>query len=105
MKPVVFMLLLACLLGCAMFEPWKAIPPPEGCDQCHQQAICHDWAFGVRPVALNSASGRNSWQQPASMDLPEVASTTGQSLATQRCFRCHKSPDQLHLDRQGRYHQ
>lgn len=93
------------LLGCSMFKTWKAIPPPGGCEQCHRVPISSDWVVTYRPVMLNDETGKNPWQQPESM-LPESppSDLQQQKITEQRCFRCHKSPDKVHLQYKGRYH-
>jgi hypothetical protein len=93
------------LLGCAMFSAWKTIPPPGGCDQCHQLEISANWVASYRPVQLNDETGQYYWQKPESVlgkAAPEMLEQ--QKVTEQRCFRCHKSPDRAHQERQGRYH-
>jgi len=93
------------LLGCTMFSAWKTIPPPGGCDQCHQLEISTNWVATYKPVQLNDESGKYTWQQPESLLGKAVPEEIEQQKVTeQRCFRCHKSPDQAHQERQGRYH-
>lgn len=96
--------LLGCLLGCAMFGSWRAIPPPGGCDQCHQQPIAADWNLVYTAAMLPTADGSNPWQHPHA-DLPAAVSPMEERKVTEeRCFRCHKGPDQAHIEYQGRYH-
>jgi len=93
------------LLGCAMFTAWKTIPPPGGCDQCHQFEISANWVASYQPVQLNDETGKYSWQKPESvLGKPNAEVLEQQKVTEQRCFRCHKSPDPEHLERQGRYH-
>ncbi|WP_305041440.1 cytochrome C [Geoalkalibacter sp.] len=101
---LVFLVLGASLLGCAMVGSWKAIPPPGGCDQCHQVPISHDWSVTVAPVALSDESGVPAWQQPTSVLPPEPSTLEQQKITEQRCFRCHKGPDRAHTQYKGRYH-
>jgi hypothetical protein len=93
------------LLGCTMFTAWKTIPPPGGCDQCHQLEISANWVATYRPVQLNDETGQYSWQKPESVlgkAVPEKLEQ--QKITEQRCFRCHKSPNRAHNELQGRYH-
>lgn len=93
------------LLGCTMFSSWKTIPPPGGCDQCHQLEISADWVVSYQPVVLNDETGDYYWQKPESVLGPAVSEAIEeQKVSEQRCFRCHKSPDRVHRERQGRYH-
>jgi len=90
--------------GCAMFLTAKAIPPPGGCDQCHRATISSNWEAGVSTVALHDELDRHNWQKPESV-LPDPESPLEQQKITeQRCFRCHRGPDENHRTYRGRYH-
>lgn len=93
------------LVGCAMFKSWKSIPPPGGCDQCHRVPIAYNWVLVYQPVTLNDESGKLAWQQPESLQTKTPTDRLEQQKMTeQRCFRCHKGPNEAHSDRVGRYH-
>jgi hypothetical protein len=101
---LVFLLLCVILTGCAMFGTWRAIPPPGGCDQCHQVPISHDWSVAISPVYLSDESGTPAWQRPSSVLPPQSSPLEQQKVTEQRCFRCHKGPDRAHTQYKGRYH-
>jgi len=90
--------------GCAMFLTAQSIPPPGGCDLCHKAAISSNWEAGITTATLNDELGRYNWQKPEAM-LPDPESPLEQQKITeQRCFRCHRGPDETHTTYQGRYH-
>lgn len=96
-------LILSATIGCNMLRAWRDIPPPGGCDRCHQVAIGADWKITYVPAELSGADGAPAWQR----DLPRAAGGAPLELrevAEQPCFRCHKSPDELHREYRGRYH-
>jgi hypothetical protein len=95
---------LAILFGCAMLGSWRAIPPPGGCDQCHQHQISHDWTIAYTPAQINDERGLKSWQDEKSILPPQPSPLEQKKLTEQPCFRCHKSPDQEHKTYRGRYH-
>ncbi len=100
--------LMMVLVGCTMFRAWKAIPPPGGCDQCHTVPISANWAVAFTPVALNDESGKLSFQsEQYSMKGSEKQGTSTLDLRKsdeQRCFECHKAPNQSHKGKAGRFH-
>ncbi|PLY01467.1 MAG: cytochrome C [Desulfuromonas sp.] len=100
-----FTLMFALALGgCAMFLTAQAIPPPGGCDQCHTASISSNWEAGLSVAILNDELDRHNWQKPEAL-LPDPESPLEQQKVTEsRCFRCHKSPDELHRGFSGRYH-
>jgi hypothetical protein len=90
-----------------MFQAWKTIPPPGGCDQCHTVPISANWQVAYKPPMLTDERNREYFQtseytmpktdQPASaLELRKV-----QDL---KCFDCHKAPNAAHLGREGRFH-
>jgi len=93
------------LIGCAMFKSWKSIPPPGGCEQCHHVPISYDWVLVYEPVTLNDETGQYAWQRPESMQpLAPPEQLEQQKISEQRCFRCHKGPNEAHSGFSGRYH-
>jgi hypothetical protein len=94
----------ALLWGCAMFHSWKAIPPPGGCDKCHTVPISSDWQLAYRPATIHNETGKNAWQSPQSVLPPETSPLEKKKVTEERCFRCHKSPDQAHIEYKGWYH-
>ena len=94
--------------GCNMFRAWKAIPPPGGCDQCHTVPISANWAVSYTPVALNDERGRPAFQTEGyTMPATERQGTSSLDLRKteeQRCFECHKAPNQAHKGKSGRFH-
>jgi hypothetical protein len=92
------------LLGCAMLGSWRAIPPPGGCNQCHEKPINNDWSVTVQAARLTDETGTPSWQKPTSVLPPEPSPLEQQKVTEQRCFRCHKGPNKAHTQYKGRYH-
>jgi hypothetical protein len=105
---VMGILLLVLALGCAMFTAWRAIPPPGGCDQCHTLPINANWAITYKPVALTDESGKLSFQtEQYTMQTTEkkgMSSLDLRKTQEQKCFECHKAPNQAHKDKAGRFH-
>ncbi len=96
------------LVGCSMFSAWKAIPPPGGCDQCHTVPISTNWAIAYKPVALNDESGRLSFQSEQqtmqTMEKKGISTLDLRKSEEQKCFDCHKAPNQAHKEKAGRFH-
>lgn len=90
--------------GCSMFHAWKAIPPPGGCNKCHTLPISSDWQLAYRPATIHNETGKNVWQTPESVQPPQPSPLEQKKVTEERCFRCHKSPDQAHIGYKGRYH-
>jgi len=90
--------------GCAMFLTAKAIPPPGGCDQCHKFEISSNWEAGLSTAMLNDELDRHNWQKPESIFPDPESPLEQQKISEQRCFRCHRGPDEAHKTYQGRYH-
>jgi len=105
---VMLYLLLLLSQGCAMFKSWKAIPPPGGCDQCHTVPISTNWTIAYRPVPLNDETGKLYFQTEAytmsSTEQRGMSSLDLQKTEELKCFMCHKSPNQAHKERMGRFH-
>lgn len=100
---LLFVVGLAVGSGCGMIRAWRDIPPPGGCDRCHQAAIGADWQVTYVPAELSGPDGKLSWQRtvPAA-ERPDPLEV--REVSEQPCFRCHKSPDELHSGYRGRYH-
>lgn len=101
-------LLLIALSGCSMFTAWKSIPPPGGCDQCHTVEVAANWSVGYQPVALSNSQGQLPFQSPQ-YNTPIRSNQPASALELRkneesRCFECHKSPNDKHTERTGRYH-
>lgn len=102
------LLLVILVQGCGMFQAWKAIPPPGGCDQCHEVPISANWSVTYKPVALNDERGTLSFQT----EQQTMQTTQDKGMSTldlrktqeQRCFECHKAPNQAHKGKAGRFH-
>ncbi|OGR32226.1 MAG: cytochrome C [Desulfuromonadales bacterium GWD2_61_12] len=92
------------LTGCAMFNSWRSIPPPGGCDQCHQVPIATNWQFVYQPATLPDEQGRLGLQIPEAQLPPPESILQEQKLTEERCFRCHSGPDASHAEFKGRYH-
>ncbi len=101
--PVVLLFFLF-LFGCAMLGSWRAIPPPGGCDQCHQKPINNDWSVTVTAAQINDETATPAWQQPSSVLPAEPSPLEQQKVTEQRCFRCHKGPDKAHTQYKASYH-
>lgn len=101
-------LLAALLPGCAMFKAWKAIPPPGGCDQCHAVPISTNWTINYHPATLNDETGKLAFQTEAytmsSSERKGVSTLDLQKGEEMKCFICHKSPNEAHKERMGRFH-
>lgn len=107
MKVILFTVILTviALSGCAMFSSWTSIPPPGGCDRCHTVEISANWQATLTPVQLTGEDGKEPWQKKESMDTGTPDSPGAQQmLSDERCFRCHKDPDNTHSERRGSYH-
>ncbi|MBI5483297.1 MAG: cytochrome C [Deltaproteobacteria bacterium] len=93
--------------GCAMFTAWKSIPPPGGCDQCHTQAISTNWQVSYQVVDIADERGRLAFQTPEHNQpvtgRPENP-LEARKVEEKACFDCHKSPNQQHRERKGRFH-
>jgi hypothetical protein len=90
-----------------MFKSWQAIPPPGGCDQCHNTPISKNWFIAYKAPALSDEKGQlyfqteqysmpNTTKPASSLELRKV-----QEL---KCFECHNAPDMAHKKRMGRFH-
>ena len=99
---------LMILVGCNMFRAWKAIPPPGGCDQCHTVPISANWTVSYKVATLSDESGKLSFQtEQYTMQPTEKKGTSMLDLRKteeQKCFECHKAPNQAHKDKAGRFH-
>lgn len=98
------LLLAGLLVACGMISSWKAIPPPGGCESCHQQQISADWKVAYAPATLTDETGKLPWQKPEAMLPPAVSPLEEKKVTEERCFRCHKGPDKAHVEYKGRYH-
>ena len=99
--------LIGLLCSCAMLRAWKSIPPPGGCDQCHNLPISANWQVVYKAPTLNDERDRLAFQteQYTMPQRPKPASSLEiRKEQDQLCFDCHKSPDAKHLERKGRYH-
>ncbi len=101
---VVLVLCFFLFLGCAMLGSWKAIPPPGGCDQCHQKQIATDWTLAYSAAEINDETGVRTWQREGSVLAPQPSPLEQKKVTEEKCFRCHKSPNRAHKQYQGRYH-
>lgn len=89
--------------GCAMFGSWRAIPPPGGCDRCHQVPVSANWTAVYVPATMLDDQGHLPWQRP---EFPPVG-TSGleeRMVTEQPCFDCHQGPNRAHGSYKGRYH-
>ena len=100
-----FSVFLIC--GCAMFTAWQSIPPPGGCDQCHKVPISANWQLAYKAPILSDERNRDYFQTPEynmpSIDKP-ASSLEVRKLEDQKCFACHKSPNEAHKAKMGHYH-
>ena len=109
MKPLSLSILLCAgilLTGCTMFTAWKAIPPPGGCDQCHNLPITSRWSAVYKPVTLSRNDNTEAFQtagQTMQNNRPDSPMEI-QKLEEAKCFDCHKEPSQAHRERKGRFH-
>lgn len=97
----------AFLPGCAMFQAWKSIPAPGGCDQCHTVPISNNWKVTYRAANLTDERNRNYFQTEAyTMQRQEQGKSPLEQRKVEelRCFECHKSPNEAHKGRMGRFH-
>ena len=104
---------LSCVLsiflvcGCAMFSAWKTIPPPGGCDQCHNVPIGNNWQVTYQAPILSDERNQLYFQteQYTMPKGPKVESSLElRKEQDQACFECHRAPDAKHTERKGRYH-
>lgn len=99
-----FLATVLLLTGCAMFGSWRSIPPPGGCDQCHQVPIASNWKLVYQAATLPDEQGRLALLLPEAQLPPPESQLQEQKLTEERCFRCHNSPDASHAQFKGRYH-
>lgn len=95
------------LTGCAMFQAWKTIPPPGGCDQCHTVPISANWQVAYKPPILTDERGREYFQTSEySMPKTDRPESSLELRKTQdlKCFDCHKAPNAAHKGRAGHFH-
>lgn len=106
MKVIIFTVIVTviALSGCVMFSSWTAIPPPGGCDRCHSVPINANWRATLTPVKLAREDGTPPWQQEESVLTTTSSPVEQQLISDERCFRCHRDPDNTHGERRGSYH-
>ena len=93
--------------GCAMFTSWKTIPPPGGCDQCHTVPIGNNWKVAYQAPQLTDERDKLAFQtEKATMAQPTKpdSSLDIRKMEEQPCFECHRSPNNQHRERKGRFH-
>jgi len=93
--------------GCAMFNAWKSIPPPGGCDQCHTVAISTNWQVTYQVVNVTDERGRLSFQTPEynlALKGKQQSPLDTKKLDELACFECHKEPSPAHREYKGRFH-
>jgi hypothetical protein len=102
---LVIVVVASVLLGCAMLTAWQSIPPPGGCDQCHKFKISANWVASFESVKSVDETGQITGQKSGTvLDKTILGDMEPQEVPEQYCFRCHKSPDGVHLDYKGSYH-
>jgi hypothetical protein len=106
--PVVLVVVLLTLTGCAMLTAWKSIPPPGGCDQCHTIEIATNWKVSYQAATLSDERGQLPFQTPQyntpiRQDQP-ASSMDIKKVEEQQCFVCHNAPTPAHKGRTGRFH-
>lgn len=107
LRIVVALAFAALLPGCTMIQSWKSIPPPGGCDQCHTVAISNNWTVAYKAPNLSDERDRNYFQTEAyTMQRQETGKSPLERRKVEelRCFECHKSPNEAHKGRMGRFH-
>lgn len=110
MKSVIVMAILGGVLGlsgCTMFNAWKSIPPPGGCDQCHNVAISTNWQIMYQAANVADERGRQSFQTPEynlALKGKQQSPLEEKMVEEMACFDCHKSPNSAHRERKGRFH-
>ena len=95
------------MAGCAMFSAWKSIPPPGGCDQCHTVAISTNWQITYQAANVADERTRLSFQTPEynlALKGKQQSPLEEKMVEELACFDCHKSPNQSHRERKGRFH-
>lgn len=95
------------MTGCAMIHSWRSIPPPGGCDQCHTMQISNNWTVAYQAPILTDERDRKYFQTERytmSRDKKGTSPLEQRKVEELRCFECHKSPDQAHKGRMGRFH-
>jgi hypothetical protein len=106
LMPALVAVILA-LQGCTMFNAWKSIPPPGGCDQCHTVPISANWQISYQVAMVPDEQGRLAFQTP-SYNLPATGEQRSpiesKKVEEQQCFECHKAPTPAHRERKGRFH-
>jgi hypothetical protein len=99
---------IAFISGCTMFNAWKSIPPPGGCDQCHTLPISTNWQAMYKPATVADERGRLSFQTPENNPPTSMGGLQspleGKKVEEKACFDCHKAPNASHKNRTGRFH-
>ncbi len=93
--------------GCAMFNAWKSIPPPGGCDQCHTVPISANWQITYQAANVESERGHLYFQTPQyNLDLKgkQQSPLDSKKMEELACFECHKEPSPAHRGFKGRFH-
>ena len=98
------LLLFLFLSGCAMLTSWRAIPPPGGCDRCHQIPLTANWSAVYVPATMLDDEGHLPWQRPQPPVAAQSSSLEERMLSEQPCFDCHQGPNRAHSGYKGRYH-
>ena len=99
------LLVLPFVAGCAMLTSWRAIPPPGGCDRCHQVPLTADWQAVYVPATMLDEEGHLPWQRPQPPVSAQSASALEDRMLTEQpCFDCHQGPNRDHAAYKGRYH-
>jgi hypothetical protein len=100
--------MLAMIYGCTMFSSWKSIPPPGGCDQCHTLPIATDWQLAFKTAVLTDEKRKGEAFQTEQYTMAQTSKPSSaldlRKMEEQKCFECHKAPNNAHKERLGRFH-
>jgi len=101
------LMLLSFSTACAMFQAWRTIPAPGGCEECHKVPISNNWQVSYRPAVLSDERNRVYFQteeytQPQTGKPKSPVDT--QKVEELSCFECHNAPDSAHRTMKGKFH-
>jgi len=93
--------------ACTMFQAWRTIPAPGGCEDCHKVPISNNWQVSYRPAILSDERNRVYFQTEEYTQQPGVkpkSPVDTQKVEELTCFECHNAPNREHRTLKGRFH-
>jgi len=93
--------------ACTMFQAWRTIPAPGGCEECHKVPISANWQVAYRPAVLSDERNRVYFQteEYAQQQKSKPQSQLDrQKVEELTCFECHNAPNSAHKTMKGKFH-